>query len=107
MTSEFTIKYEDFSRKSFNESWVFKYILERVRNDIITTLKRLKPSPKAEINIALWVQSSRLESIRVLVNWVPVMFITGSLTHFTLRSSPEWNELDAEDIWDDEPDWNY
>ena len=35
------------------------------------------------------------------------MFISGSFAYNTLRSSPEWNELDAGDIWDDRPDWNY
>ena len=107
MTSDFTVKYKDFSKKSFNKSWVFKYIPESIKDDIIITLQRLKPSPKADINIALWASLYKSESIRVLVNQVPVMFISGSLTHFTLRSSPEWNELDARDIWDDRPDWNY
>ena len=107
MTSEFTIKYKDFSRKSFNESWVFKYIPESIKDDIITTLQRLKPSPKAEINIALWVSLYKSESIRVLVNQVPVMFISGSLAYDTLRSSIEWSELVYEDIWDSSPDWDY
>lgn len=107
MTSNFTVKYKDFSKKSFNKSWVFKYIPESIKDDIIITLQRLKPSPKADINIALWASLYKSESIRVLVNQVPVMFISGSFAYNTLRSSIEWTELVYEDMWDSSPAWDY